>query len=602
MIYNNLIYLIVVIFVLSTNGVPEVPQFGPLSFLLLFCLKALGFVLVVRILLQGKRITQAADYFAAEQKLSIMAIIWLAVDVYFLDCQYYFALIPGSARLPILVSICGIMLFFFYLSILWLGARRQYGRIFGRNYAAGAFVTINLKNNIPIILPWLLLSLLADLLLLLPFPGIKRFFHSSWGEPLFFLVFFILLAVVLPGIITRLWGCRPMEPGPVRNHVEAFCRRLRLQYADILIWPLFEGQVLTAGVMGMTKRFRYLLFTPALLDSMTVDEVDGVMAHEIGHVKRYHLQLYMVLLLGFSLIAQLGTYVFMYLLLQSSYFYQLTAFLGKKTDVVLIFFSSFGLLVLLILYFRYVFGFFMRNFERQADLYAMESLGASRGIINALEKVAWLSGNIRDLPSWHHFGIGERVDFLQRCEKEPRHIYRHHRKVYGALLAYLAVLVLTGFTLWKMPSDLLERAPLDHLAKLYQEKTVEEPQNPLWFHLLGDLQQGRHHYREAVAAYEKALALAPEHPEVLNNFAWVLLTATDAGVRDPAKALMLARIAAAQRPAGYILDTLATAYWQNGFPEMAQQMEQEAIRVDPEHRNYYEKQLQRFSGGTEETR
>jgi len=81
-----------------------------------------------------------------------------------------------------------------------------------------------------------------------------------------------------------------MEPGLVRTHIEAFCRRQNLKYADILIWPLFEGQILTAGVMGLVRRFRYLLFTPALLQSLSVEEVDAVMAHEIGHVKRYHLQ------------------------------------------------------------------------------------------------------------------------------------------------------------------------------------------------------------------------------------------------------------------------------------------------------------------------
>lgn len=596
MIYNNLIYLIVVIFVLSTNSVPEAPQFSPLPAFSLFVLKGLVYFFLVRLLFDPKRVDQAADYFAAEQRLSILAIVWLAVDVYFLDCQYYFALLPGSARLPVLVSLCGIVLFFFYLAILWLGARKPYGQIFGRHYAATTFVITNLRNNIPIILPWLLLSLLADLLLLLPFAGVQRFFHSSWGEPLFFLVFFVLLATVLPGLITRLWGCRPMAPGPTRRHVEAFCRKLRLRYADILIWPLFEGQVLTAGVMGMTRRFRYLLFTPALLSSLTVEEVDGVMAHEIGHVKRYHLQLYMGLLLGFSLIAQLGTYIFMYLLLQSSLFYQLTAFLGKNTDAVLIFFSSFALLVLLILYFRFVFGFFMRNFERQADVYALESLGSSRGIINALEKVAWLSGNIRDLPSWHHFGIGERVAFLQRCEDDPQQIRRHHHKVHVVLITYCLVLALTGLTLWKLPADLLERAPLEHLARLYAEKTVEEPGNPLWHQLLGDLQQGRHHYAEALASYENALALAPQQPEVLNNLAWLLLTATDERHRDPERALMLARNAAAQRPAGYVLDTLALAYWVNGFPEKARQAILEAMRADPEHRAYYVEQLKKFSG------
>ncbi|MBU0965865.1 MAG: M48 family metalloprotease [Proteobacteria bacterium] len=601
MIYNNLIYLVVVIFILATNSIPDTPLLGAWFTSLFFLLKAAFFFLLVTFTYGRNRIKQAADYFSAEQKLSIVAIISLAIDVYFLDCQYFFAMLPGAHSLPVLTSLAGILLFFFYLCLIWYGARKSYGQVFGRRHSGFAFIKSNLKNNIPIILPWLTLSLLADTLLLLPFPLVKNFFQSTWGEPLFFLVFFILLAVAFPEIIRRLWGCRSMEQGPVRSQIEDFCNRQGLKYADILVWPLFEGLVLTAGVMGLIRRFRYILFTPALLRNLTVEEVDAVMAHEIGHVKRYHLQLYMVLLLGFSLIAQLGSYLFMYVLLKSDHFYELSAFMGKKTDVVLIFVSTFALLLLLIFYFRFVFGFFMRNFERQADLHAMESMGTSLGIVNALEKVAWLSGDIRELPSWHHFGIAQRVTFLNRCERDRTLIARHHRKVYGALLIYFFVLAGTGFTLWKMPDDLLQRAPLDHLNSLYMEKTTQEPNNPLWYQLLGDLQQGRKFYAESVASYEKGLRISPNHPEILNNLAWVLLTADDPQIADPEKALMLAREAAAAKPAAYILDTLALAYWQNGFPARARQAEKQAIAADPENSEYYQKQLKKFtsSAGSE---
>jgi Zn-dependent protease with chaperone function len=598
-IYNNLIYLVVVIFVLSTSGVPDTPQLSALPAALLFALKGLLFFLVVALTYGGNRVSRTSRYFATEQRLSILAIIWVAVDVYFLDCKYYFARLPGADKLPVLADLAGVVLFFLYLCLVWAGSRRSYSQVFGRSYSAFSFIRTNLQNNIPIVLPWLLLSLLADILYLLPFPGLKRLLHSSWGEPLFFLLFFVVLAVTFPEIITRLWGCRPMKQGVVRTHIEGFCRRQGLRYADILIWPLFEGQVLTAGVMGMIRRFRYLLFTPALLRSLSVDEVEAVMAHEIGHVKRHHLPLYMVLLLGFSLVAQLGSYLLMYGLLKSDLFYEFSALMGKKTDTVLIFVSTFGLLVLLIFYFRFVFGFFMRNFERQADLHALTSMGGAQGIISALEKVAWLSGNIRDLPSWHHFGIAERVDFLQSCERNAARISRHHRKVYGALLLYFAVLCGAGVALWQMPDDLLQRAPLDHLAKLYREKTVEEPQNPLWHQLLGDLQQGRKLYAEAVISYEKALLLVPNHPEVLNNLAWILLTAEDRKFVDPARALILARAAAEIKQTGYILDTLALAYWQNGYAEKAAQAEKMAIEADPDNRAYYEKQLERYEGGGE---
>lgn len=365
-----------------------------------------------------------------------------------------------------------------------------------------------------------------------------------------------------------------------------------------MLWPLFEGQAVTAGIMGLVRRFRYLLITPALLNNLTRLEVDAVMAHECGHVKRYHLQLYVFLLLGFSLIAQLGSYLFMYLLLKSNLFYSFTKMLGKQTGSVLIFLSTLALLIFLIVYFRFVFGFFMRNFERQADIHALTSLGGSGPIVSALEKVAWLSGNIRDLPSWHHFGIGQRVDFLHRCEREPEQIAKHHRKVYGTLLLYVAVLCVVSFSLWKMPSDLLERAPLEHLAKLYTQKTVEESTNPLWFQLLGDLQQGRKQYSEAVDAYERALTLAPDHPDILNNLAWLLLTAEDEKVLNPVRALMLARTAATLKPAAYILDTLATAYYVNDFTENAIRVGKEAVAAaDPDRQHYYLQQLEKYSSG-----
>lgn len=98
------------------------------------------------------------------------------------------------------------------------------------------------------------------------------------------------MALIFPAIIIRLWGCTPLPPGESRQQIESFCRKQNLAYAEILTWPLFEGRMLTAGVMGLTRKFRYLLITPGLLKAMNQDEIDAVLAHEIGHVKRHHLQ------------------------------------------------------------------------------------------------------------------------------------------------------------------------------------------------------------------------------------------------------------------------------------------------------------------------
>ena len=82
----------------------------------------------------------------------------------------------------------------------------------------------------------------------------------------------------------------------------------------------------------------------------------------------------------------------------------------------------------------------------------------------------------------------------------------------------------------------------------------------------------------------------------MNNFAWLLLTAEDDSFHDPNRALVLARDAAGLRPAGYILDTLALAYFQNGFTELAARVEKQAIVNDPSNKEYYQQQLDKFGG------
>ena len=596
MIYANLIYLLVVIFVLTTNSIPDTPQFSFINGFSLFVIKAFFFNLLVRFVFRPGRVRDSAHYFTLEQKLSILAIITLALDVYLLDSQYFFSRLPLVGRLPTLIDLGGICLFFFYLTIIWAGARQSYGFIFNRIYSRREFILSNIKSNLPIVLPWLLLSLFADLLQLLPFPGLQRLLASAWGEPLVFLAFFFVLALTFPVIIVRLWNCKPLEPGPLRDHLETFCRKHKIGYADIMIWPLFEGRVITAGVMGMVKPFRYLLLTPALLSALNPAEIDAVMAHEIGHVRKYHLQLYIFLFLGFGLLAQLANYPTLYLLLNSAFFYKFCELIGQEPGTVLNFLSTLPMFVLMLIYFRFIFGFFMRNFERQADLYSLISQGTGYPLVQSLEKIALLSGNIRDQPNWHHFGIGERVEFLQQCERDPRVGQRHERKVYTSLAIYFVIICIAAFSVWKMPADLLEGAPREKFAEaVIKEKIKKDERNPLWYQLLGDLQQGRRLYNEAIAAYEKNLALTPDDPDVLNNLAWLLVSADDIRARNPARALMLARRAAELKPAGHILDTLATAYWANGFRENSLRVEKQAIEADPLKKEFYEQQLKKFA-------
>ena len=354
--------------------------------------------------------------------------------------------------------------------------------------------------------------------------------------------------------------------------------------------------MLTAGVMGLVKRFRYLLITPAMLNAMTPEEIEAVMSHEIGHVKKHHLQLYLLFFIGFGLLAQVSAYPLLYVLLNSDFFYKIILFTNKEPASALAFMTTIPMFVLMIVYFRYILGFFMRNFERQADLHVFDTMPDSRPLISVLEKIAWLNGNIRDLPSWHHFSIGQRVDFLQKCQENPSLIRKHNCKVYSILSLYLFTVAITGFILWKMPTNLLEGTATEKFTEaVIKHKIKEDPQNHLWYQLMGDLQYGNKLYPQAIAAYETALGLEPDNAEVLNNLAWLLLTAEEKEFLDPVRALPLAKRAVKLRSLGHILDTLATAYWMNGFNELAVMTERQAMARDPANRKYYRNQMEKFA-------
>ena len=598
MIYNNLIYFLVVILILTTNSAADHPQFSGLINLALFLLKAIAYQGALRHLFRKARVKRAIAYNAAERQASILAIICFSLDVYLLDCQYYFSLLPGAHTLPVIEGLMGLLLFAGYLGAMWTKAGERYREIFKSRQTASAFAWGNLKTNLPIVLPWLCISLFADLLQGVDVPLIKEVMASAWGEQALFIAFFLCLAVLFPLLVTRMWGCTPLPRGPARSRIETFCRRQGVGYAEILLWPLHEGQALTAGVMGIIAPFRYLLVTPALLENMSPEEVEAVMAHELGHVKKWHLQIFLLLFLGFALLAQLSSYPILYLLTNSDLFYRMIHLANKKPGNTLAFASTVPLFILMVVYFRYVLGFFMRNFERQADLFALQTMTHSAPLVRVFEKIAWLSGDIRDLPSWHHFGIGERIDCLKRCEADPRRIKGHDRKIYGALLLYGVILAITALTLWKMPDNLLEGPERERFAAMViRQKIDEEPTNYVWRQLLGDLQYSRRQYQEAVRQYQKALELSPEQAEILNNLAWLLLTVDDPLIFDPARALPLAKKAVSLDPSGHILDTLALAYWQNGKSEQAVQTEERALTQDPDNRDYYLSQQQKFLEG-----
>jgi Zn-dependent protease with chaperone function len=542
----------------------------------------------------GKSWTRSAmGYFKAEQRLCLAALLVFAAILFSTDAAPYVSHYFGGAQLSAVPGIVLLTIFIGLLCIVWLAGRQSYAAVFGATYTPLRFVAVNMARNLPIILPWLILSLLFDLLRVLPLAPVHAVLDSEWGDMLFFGLFLLFIILLFPPIVLRLWGCTPLPVGPIHDHFRGFFRRLGFN-ATIYNWPLFEGRVLTAAVMGLVPKLRYILLTPAIMQNMNMAELEAVMAHEIGHVKKKHLLLYLVLIIGFALlIGALADPLWHFMLAQDLLFHIMAADLLAPETVMSVV-GSLPLFALMLIYFRFIFGYFMRNFERQADLYVIRVLGTGRPLVDAFEKIGG-TGENRSKHNWHHFGIDERIAMIDRAERDPSLIGRHDRKVLTSLLIYLISLSLLVGVLWQGVSTAsLVRDYEEKFIELVIMEQLEVDDEATYFTIMGDLMQGKGIYDRALESYETALQFAPGNEQALNNLAWLLLTGTDPALRDPPRALRLAKTAARDTRQPHIMDTLATAYWANGEADRAITIMRGLIAADPDNSEFYNRQLSRF--------
>ena len=122
--------------------------------------------------------------------------------------------------------------------------------------------------------------------------------------------------------------------------------------------------------------------------------------------------------------------------------------------------------------------------------------------------------------------------------------------------------------------------------KAYTEAIKLDPQHYLSVRGRGDAHLSLGDHAAAIADFERALELKPEDESMLNNFAWVLATSPDDGVRDGRRAVELATKACelTDYREAYILSTLAAAYAESGDFETARKWSQAAVGMnDPDH-------------------
>jgi Zn-dependent protease with chaperone function len=526
---------------------------------------------------------------------SVMAILIFAVDVWGLNLPVYFMNRQPFTSFPTLLALLFLALFVVYLIIVWSCAHSTYQRLYRADIEKQSYIISNITFSLPILLPWLLLSGVSDIIDLLPFETPKLLLNTDLGQAVYFIIFLFGVSIVGPAIIKWVWRCKPLENGFARSRIENLCQKAGLEYDDILYWPIFGGRMITAGVMGLVKRFRYILVTNALLSMLEPEELDMVIAHEIGHIKRKHLIFYLVFFAGFLFISYTIVKLIVLSIFASETYYWAITVTGINQTTVFAFINALVFISIFLLYFRFIFGYFMRNFERQADAFVFSLFDSSKPLISTFGKIVASSGQASDRPNWHHFSIKERVDFLKKCEWDKRWISRHDRKVRNSILAYLAGVVLIGGIGYFLNTGIIEpKLDNQYIEKVLLAELDKSPDNPNLHLLLGDLYFKLENWEGSRDAYEKSVELDPENAYVLNNLAWLYATCVDETFRNPIRALELAKRAATIETSPHILDTLAESYYVNGRYEEAIEAEKRALSMVKRNRSEYLKQLEKY--------
>ncbi|XPS86505.1 putative peptidase M48 [Desulfosarcina variabilis str. Montpellier] len=609
--FANFIYFIVALLIYSTYQPSEQTNFSAMDTALLFFALILLFFYYSRYTFYRiKRMSDKAPHHVLDQQFSsaltrqsIMAVALFAVDIYGLNIPSFWMHVVLFETIPTLEALVFLALFVAYLSLVWFNAHGAYQHIYRTDITRNAYVGSNIAFSVPVLLPWLLLSGIADLILALPFDRPRRILLSPEGETAYFLFFLFVVALIGPLIIQKFWRCRPLEAGFYRGRIESLCRRANLGYADILYWPIFGGRMITAGVMGLISRFRYILVTDALLRILTPEEIDAVIAHEVGHIKKHHLLFYLFFLIGFTAIAFFTYNLTIYLIILSESVYHLIFSTGIRLQTAVTGLHSLAIILIFLIYFRFIFGYFMRNFERQADAFVYSLFDSAAPLISTFRKIVIASGHSADKPNWHHFSIRQRVDFLNRCELDRSCIRRHDRKVQISIIIYAMVMVGVGFFGYQLNFGQAGRQLNEKALEtaILNEINYGGQASAGLYGMLGDLYFGHRRFDQARAAYQNALAIDPDNALVLNNFAWLLATCEDPAYRDPKQALVLAKQAAALEKSPHVLDTLAEALFINGHIPEAIQAATTALDLAKTNRAYYEGQLEKFQAARERT-
>ncbi len=218
---------------------------------------------------------------------------------------------------------------------------------------------------------WTILSIMTEL-------DNRLWWLYAWGV---WMGFSLLMLWIYPTWIAPLFNkFTPLEEGEMKTRIEALLHKTGFDSNGIFVMDgstrSGHGNAYFTG-FGKNKR---IVFFDTLLEKLSVDEVEAVLAHELGHFKKGHIKKRII---KTALMSLLGLAVLAWLMEQSA-FYSGLGFISQSPAIALLLFMT--SLPMLFFWLEPLSAYSSRKDEFEADAFAVANSSAS-ALTSALVKL-----------------------------------------------------------------------------------------------------------------------------------------------------------------------------------------------------------------------
>jgi STE24 endopeptidase len=205
-----------------------------------------------------------------------------------------------------------------------------------------------------------------------------------WGFSVFF-IFQLVMVVAYPMFIMPLFNkLEPMEAGTLKDRLFALADRTGFKAQTILVIDGSKRSGHSNAFFSGFGRFRRIVLYDTLIEQMDEEELEAVLAHEIGHYKLGHIPK----MIAMSAVSTLGMFALLGWLatgtwLAEAFHFEITD-AGNIVPILLLFMLLSGLLTF---WLSPLSSRMSRKHEYEADAFARDAMGSVAPLSRALRKL-----------------------------------------------------------------------------------------------------------------------------------------------------------------------------------------------------------------------